>query len=49
MGRLCLCQHRLSKHTRVGRHARKKHTRAPFHLLATAPELTVQVDPGVWE
>lgn len=43
MARLCLCQHQLSKHTRVGGRARGDAHVHPFTLAAGAPELTLQV------
>lgn len=42
MARLCLSQHQLSKHTRVGGRARGDAHVHPFTLAAGAPELTVQ-------
>lgn len=45
MERLCLCQHKLSKHTCVRRHAHRIHTRTPSPLTP-APELIAEPLPA---
>lgn len=47
MARLCLCQHQLSKHTRVGGRAREDAHVHPVTSPPGAPELTVQVESVV--